>query len=224
MPYVSIEDLSAKIHQDLEEIREGKEGIRQKISIIEGPPEVLTSTPESISISFNGNYRALTDFNSSAYVSTLNMIKEGNNRVSGFMNMLLEDSLRTLEMEQPTEQVAVSYPFNDLTFIHYINPRVTIKYADMLDSFMKPAPAKLTKRSTIGDFHKLRIMMNEEGKNVLREKGLIDDKFIEDYKPQVQDNFMFVNLEGTMHRLDFYQKLYSSEPKLGQGIVVLLEE
>src|SRR3989344_5593265 len=219
--YIILEDLENKIDKSLKEIREGREGISQSVSNIEADEKVLKLTPENISIVFNWNYKALTDHNSRVYIFTKNMIKEGNNRVGKFDKLLLEDSLKMLECEGiPKELVVLSYPYENVTLTHHIQPISTPKYKDIIDSLIKPAPEDIKRinvRSKIGDFAKLR-MINTSMEEILRGKGLIDDTFLEEYKPAMQENGLYVKLQGVINRLNSYKNSCVT-PSIKQNIL-----
>lgn len=216
--YIILDDLENKINKSLEEIREGREGITQSVSDIKGNSETLKLTPETIFIVFNWNYNALTEHNSRIYVCAKNIIKEGNDRVGKFDRLLLEDSLKMLGCEgNPKELVVLSYPYENVTLTHHIQPISTPKYKDVIEGLIKPASERIDKRSRIGDFAKLR-MFYSGGEEILRGKGLIDDNILEEYKPEMKENGLYIKIQGAVNRLNHYRNLCVT-PSIKQNIL-----
>ena len=195
MCYVLVDDLIEKISSDLENLREGREGVRQKAEFLR-PENLLRETPESISIVLGRDYSAITDYNARMYVYTGNFLKEGEKRAGKFKTVLLYDSLNTIGSE-PEEVTALSYPFEDSVFIHQLEPRRTPQHKNVITAFINPPPKRITNRSVIGDLVKIKMMKEQGQEEYLREKGLIDDDFINDYKPQLIDGKSYVLLGGT---------------------------
>jgi hypothetical protein len=216
-PYVKIDDLLAKINSELAESREGREGIEQSMTPAK-PGELSGRIPESVTIAFGRDYSDLTENNARTYADVTNFLTTGNNRMNAFKKKILEDSLETLGGD-PEEPTALSYEFENLDFVHQLEPRKSPKHKDVVYAFIKEAPENITKRTRIGDLVKVEMLMNGD-RDMLEEKGLVDDEFIETYKPVRRADAAYVRLEGVKERLEHYRDA-TAKPTVEQNVYML---
>jgi hypothetical protein len=202
-PYLAADMLAAKLKKDLAEILTGREGIRQEVKLISH-----IEIPEQLDISLDKKYDSLTEANAITYARAHNMIEEGNRRVTGFSDLLFQESMRLIgELEWPT---AVEYRFGGWAFRHHIEPRTRYKHSEVIKAFIREMPKKLTKRSRIGDL----VLAQHAG-------GIpLDESFVSDYDPRHIDGRTYVRLQGTRDRLESYRERYSS-PAIEQNLYAL---
>ena len=221
-PFVDLDVLEGKLERDLKEILEGKEGVEHTNQGILGPDGQLIKTgegeaPRILVISFDIDYGELTPGNANVYWDALNFLARWNERASVFKEEVKEDSLRVLG-GKPEKPRAVRYPFDGVAFYHQLEPRTRTSYADVFEKFTKPVGKVVRKGAAIGDFPKVKLYFDEGGEALLREKALVDDGFIADYKPRKeQDGRIFVRLQGVADRLSRYRK---GKPYLEQNFFV----
>ncbi len=193
-------------------------GIIQNVSII-SPEGLLTEIPNELVVSFRGrNYYAFTESNLRIFQLAKNMLAEGGRRTVGydekthrggkvvkryikrFMELLLDDTLAQLGLksgEVPEETPEpFSYPFESgNAYLHKIERRVRPAYSEILDKFVKEFPGVVKKNSTFGDFSALEMMQKDPKlEETLREKGLIDDEFVEDYGARRRGDHVMLRL------------------------------
>lgn len=224
-PYIRAQMVIDKLKEDVKTKR-GEEITEHKVDLIR-PGELRIWVPEHIAVVWSRDYSALTDYNARVYQGALSMINEGDKRAVGFKDedgkevkrfkkLLLEDSLQTLS-GVPSNPVALLYPFENMIFIHQLEPRRPIRHSDVVNAFIQPLPERLTKRSKAGDL----IIANEvERIEALREKGLVSDEFVVDYNPTVREGHVYVRLRGVQKRLvDYKQKFVN--PTIEQNISMI---
>jgi len=221
-PYVSISDLLGKLKSDLKTLLEGREGVSQSLKIVK-PAELLAKIPQTVSIVFDRDYSALTDYNGRIYVEAVNLSGEGDKRAKLFKASLLEDSLKTIGVQSKKdlkEVVTLSYPFESADFIHQLEPRTVPSYGGILDAFIHPAPERIAINSKIGDFIKVVMMMSDDGlAETLRNKGLVNEEFVASYKPVRREENVYVRLKGVLERLKRYRADFIT-PTVEQNIIL----
>ena len=217
--YISADLLLEKLQKDIETMLKGKEDIKQELYFT-APEENI---PEILPVVYGRNYSAFTEFNAREAHKSKNFVKEGNSRANKFKSILLEDSLKTLGIEKPSdveESVELAYPFEYFTFRHLITPESTPQNKQLMDKLIKPAPKRLTTKSTIGEYVLLQIWKNQA--QVLTEKKLIDEDFLKDYNPRLLGERVFISLEGVIKRFTNYRKEFI-KPSLNQHIYAVIK-
>ena len=215
--YASVDYLIDELRNSIDKLTEGKEDVSYSLELVE-PEELVSRVPKHLQISLDRDYSALTDYNTRMYFVTDNFIDSGNKRISPFKDMLLNDSLQVLG-EAPKRPRNVSYPFENTTFIHQLEPRETPSYKSIIDSLMKKPPKKINKKSKIGDLEKIRMTKDSDLNVLLRDQKLIDDDFFADYNPITRRDKFYVNLEGLKKR--FYQHRRDNlSPSIEQNILI----
>jgi hypothetical protein len=216
--YTNMNMLKSKLNRDKQDITSGKEGVEQKLlGKVSGVNlvEVGESIPPSeFSFSFNMDYSQLTDEVASLYWDALNFLKAWGGYAANFKQEVKEDSLQVLG-GKPKEPVAVKYPFEGIVFYHQLEPRERTSYSKVFESFMKQAPLKITKKSSIGDFRKIEMYLENEEQ--LWDKNLLDENFLSDYNPRQRDGDVYVRIDGVRDRLSKYSK---GKPFLEQNFTV----
>jgi hypothetical protein len=220
--FVDLSVLKDKIESELKASLEGKEGIKQGITLMR-PSDLITYFPERVPIVLENRYEALSEYNGRMFVMAENMISEGNRRTDGyavdgneimmFKRLLLKDSLERIGDYRIKVPKAVGYAFEQFTFVHQLEPRERIAYASIVNSFIRQSPKKITRKSKIGDFSIIKAMLDGEStKAQFSGLGLIDGEFIKDYAAFRQDGTNYVRLHGVKDRLKKYRadftKLY----------------
>lgn len=234
-PYVLIDMLEKKLENDIKNILEGKEGIKQTLTRIS--PE-NPKVPAKTSIAFDRDYSKLTESNARLHIGAYLLKQEGDRRTIGykdektgedirrFKKLLLEDSFQLIGGKPKEEGVySVPYPFENIIFVNQLEVRKNRKHKDIVYSFIKPAPEKrIQKRSKIGDFVKINMIKRENAENLLREKEQIDDQFMNDYKPTIRKGKIYVSLDGIRRRLTQYNFKLVSPPNVEQNIYITFPE
>lgn len=186
---------------------EGKEGITQELEL-DRPVELRNEIPEKIIVMPGWNYAAVTDYNGRAWALAKNFKKEGDNRANKFKKLVLVDSLKTLDKDSESFKKegkieTLQYTFDDIIFLHQLEPRSQLQYNNMILLFNKEIPNQPRTNSKIGDLVKIEAMRDAELARKLKEKGLINDEFIGIYKPRERNNEMYVRLTGIGERLKY---------------------
>jgi hypothetical protein len=217
-PYVSVSILIKKLNNDVANLLEGREGIRQELEI-KRPLIIPEGDFKVVPIVFGRDYSQISETNARAYINALNLIKTGEKRTTGykegeeiikrFKMLLLDDSLQILGGE-PKEPTALTYPYENYVFIHQLEPRTIYSHKEIIDSLIKEPPKELKKNSRIGDLKKVELMLLKNLDDVLKKKGLIDEEFISDYKPVRRGDDVFVKLKGVKKRLEKYEEICSN--------------
>jgi len=207
--YLSLDLLEEKLTRDQEEALTGKEGVEQRVILPNG------EVPELLVVSFDFDYGTLTQENAVQYGTATTFLKEWNSLAKKFKEAVKEDSLALLG-RVPTQPVAIRYGFNGTVFYHHLEPRKRVAYREVVGEFVKPFTPKPRKGSKVGDFPKLR--RHAEGQeDFLREKELIDDRFLETYRPRTRDGNLYVRHQGVSERLETYS---TGKPFLEQNFSV----
>lgn len=209
---------------------EGKEGIRQEVTLVT-PIELLISIPDVMHINLERNYGMVAESNARAWQEAQNMVDEGSKRTVGykvegtkdyvkrFKRLVLDDSLQILG-ETPKTPVALMYPFEAINFKHQLEPRETTSYEPIIDSFLREVPKVIKSNSRIGDF--VIISMIAEGNvELLMQKKMLKDEFIQDYDPQKEEGKTYIRIAGLKKRLEDYTKKNTS-PTLEQNFSIIL--
>lgn len=219
--FVDILVLQEKLERDRTQILQGKEGVEQtNLGLVNTDGNIIKPSPDlapvRLSIGLDVDYTELTENNANVYWSALNFLKAWDASAKAFKDEVKEDSLRVLGGE-PDKPIAVRYPFRNVVFYHQLEPRERISYVNVFEALMKPVPKTIRKGGKIGDLHKLR-MYAEDYKDLLLEKELIDNEWIEDYQPRIEsDGRIFIRLTGIRKRLAQYSK---GSPFLEQNFYV----
>ena len=224
--YIDLDVLIEKLEGDVKTLLEGKAGVQQKIALVK-PQELITNVPNIISIVLGRDYSALSEYNGRMFIGAENMIKEGDGRTVGykegsievkrFKKLLLDDSLQTIGA-YPKAPTVVAYPFDEFTFVHQLEPRTRHEYGEIIAAFLKGFPTRIARNSKIGDFIKIKEMMQDEAlRKKLVESGLVDESFSRDYNPTRRDKVIYVRLQGVIDRLERYRK-DTINPYLEQNI------
>jgi hypothetical protein len=208
-PYVAVEDLMVTIQEDLENILDGKEGVKQSVHLV-NPDEAVEEVPESISITLGRDYSALTEFHATMYETAKRFVAQGNAQANAYKKKIKKDSVDTLG-DTPDDVVALAYAFENLTFVHQLEPRFTPKHKDILYAFIKEKPKRFTKRSKFGDFVKAQMLVDKGEAKVLEDKGLVDSAFRETYQPIRRKEKVFVRLYGLRDKLEEYYKRITTD-------------
>lgn len=225
----------------LKKLKAAGKSITQNVTIV-SPESLLTEIPGEFVVLFGGrNYSAFTESNLRIFQLAKNMIAEGKRRTVGydekvfdetldkevktyvkrFMELLLDDTLAQLGLkpgEVPEETPEpFSYPSESgRSYLHKIERRVKPAYTEILDKFVKDFPSVVKKNSVFGDFSALEEMQKNTGlEERLREKELIDDEFMEDYRARRRGDRVMVRLGevderrrpwGVIKRVEKYRK------------------
>src|SRR3989344_901228 len=192
--YILVLDLSTRLKRDVKRIRSSSFGVSQAIEPV-SPLELLSrSSPSLISIAFDRDYSKLTEYNAEIYIMAEKFIELGKKRASGFEEMLFAESLKTLGVQRPETVASLAYPFENITITHQLEPRTSSKYAEIVGAFISPAPAKVIRvDSKIGDLIKVNMFLDEDSFENLRNKGLVDNKFMDSYKPIIREGKVYIN-------------------------------
>src|SRR3989344_2963308 len=132
--------------------------------------------------------------NTEIYIMAEKFIELGKKRASGFEEMLFAESLKTLGVQRPETVASLAYPFENITITHKLEPRTSSKYAEIVGAFISPAPAKVIRvDSKIGDLIKANMFLDKDSFENLRNKGLVDNKFMDSYKPIIREGKVYIN-------------------------------
>jgi hypothetical protein len=204
-PFVSVDDLTAKLDELRENSLEGKEGVSQGIKLVK--PEVLVEkAPEVCTIVFGRDYSALTEYNARLYVAVDLAVKQGNAAAKDFKKRVLNDSLQTVGVSADalSEVVTLAYPYEHWTFLHQMEPRNPTEHSKVVEALTKEWPQAIRSNSNIGDLTMVARMVDDKTRGILQSKGLADDKFMAEYRPTKRDGEMYVRLQGVSDRLKKY--------------------
>jgi len=215
-PYLTTSEAINELSRLVSASLKGKEWFKLKLDP-KSPPELLEKIPEVVSVIPTADYKNLNESNASLYFKSDLLLKEGEKRTENFMKFLLEYSLKAIGYE-PKQITMIPHVFGEMSFIHQIEPRTKTSYSDIIDAFMKEPPKQITTRSRIGDLFLARMVKGEEpGERFLREKGLVDDKFIREYNPVIREDEIYVRLNGIIKKLEFYKSKFT-ESTIEQNI------
>jgi len=203
-PYVAVNDVLKYIDGELSAHLEGKEGIEQKLELA-SPAVLVADIPQSVVIVVGRDYSAMTDSNARTYEGARKFLKEGNAQARRFKEDLLSDSLATIGSDV-TEVVALAYPFEDVSFIHQLEPRKPTLHKDILYALIKEKPKKITTKSTMGDLVRANMFAESGGRELLVAKGLLSPEFMSAYSPAVRDEKAYVRLQGLVDMFGKYVK------------------
>ncbi len=204
-------DLILNKYDELISFKETRNGINNIISSIPSLEEV--DLADIIKISISRNYSSISELNGLMYLTAKKFIKEGDSRAKAFKELLREESLKFMGVtnsDNLSEVSLVGYEFNNYKLICQLEPRSTTKYVEVLNALFKSEPKQIRSNSKIGDLEKVKIII-QNGSNYLRDKGLIDDSFLETYKPLVRDDKIYVKLNGVVLKFKEYQELYTTK-------------
>ncbi|MBI2670676.1 hypothetical protein HYX18_01710 [Candidatus Woesearchaeota archaeon] len=207
-PYILVDEIMKKINEDLQNFLIGKEGILQSLGIIK-PEDLTKEIPRLIVIVLGRNYSAVTEYNSRTYVDAQKVLIEGERRVSLFERLLYEDACKVIGTDKPKETVEVLFPFENITILYQMISTSRTSYGDIINAFIKEKPEVLKTNSVFGDLVKAQIYKNEEEKNKLQQKGLLDEEFEIYYKPRIRSGDIYIRLNGVIRRLEVYKKKYT---------------
>lgn len=197
-PYVLVDNLIGKLERDLENILEGKEGISQSLTC---PPQ---PSVDRLTIELARDYSKFIVENAMAFIAASQLLEHGSENYKVFKDLLEDSSLEVLG-GKPATPVVVTYPFEHAVFRHHLDPRITVKYAEIINTaLLKDPTERITRRSRIGDLKLARLVKDEVLAQTLREKDLLDPEFILDYHPIIRDGQVYVRLEGVISRLEAY--------------------
>ncbi len=228
--YVHSKMVKEKLIEYVNTSLEGKEGIKQEVKLIK-PEQLLTSIPEVMHINLGRDYKAVAESNARAWQEAQNMVEEGGKRTVGFQvkgtkeyvkrfkRLVLEDSLQILG-EVPKTPVALMYPFPMISFKHQIEPRETVSYEPIIDSFLKEVPKVIKSNSKIGDLT-LIDLISEGKKEWLQEKKVLSEDFLKDYDPQKEEGKTYIRIEGLKKRLQEHTKK-NTTPTIEQNFSIIL--
>ncbi len=226
-PYISALDIFSRIFEKVTEVTSKYEGISQSLKLVK--PKTLGEAPNKMTIVYDRDYSNMSEDNAKTYLKALAMKKEGDEItgkgfktkdekgeeefVKGFKDILLYESLSVAGIkEEDVEKIySILYPFYDseVSFIHQIEPRESTSFGTVINSLIKQPNSKkpnanIKANMNIGDLPKIAII-SLDGKDALMEKGLIDEKFIQDYSPKIRNGIPYIRLNGLIDRLNDYR-------------------
>jgi|GEM_PF-6576317 len=212
--YLPIDRLEEKLGELSEKYR-GEEGLKRELKLEK--PEI--QVPEVFVYLLDQDYSKPTGTNARYWAEARQMLEEGEKRTVGykedgkqikrFKEILYEESLSQLGSE-PESPARVPYAFDGIVFIHQLEPRKRKQYSKIYQALVKERPKKLTENSRIGDFEKIKLMILAGAEGELRELGLVDDEFMQDYQPHVRNGRIYVRLNGLIKRIGEYENRFST--------------
>ena len=216
-PYLPLTVLVQRIDEEVIERTETRSGVTQKITVT-GPADLRLEVPETLHISAERDYSKPVKFNAESYVRTSNLAHYNGTLSKNFTQLLLEDGLSQIG-GTPEHIVSLVYHFDNAAFVHQVEPRNFVSYGKIVSGFRKEAPRVLKTNSVIGDFP-LLLLVNEGAEARLREKGLIDDRFLAAYDMQKIDGEPYVRLAGVNERLAYHRQR-NTKPAIEQNVKML---
>lgn len=214
--YLPLFSLITRIEDAKEASLEGKDGISQSVDVKE-PEELMVCVPDEIGIVSERDYGAWTEANAKAYVEGGNLAGVNDAAIRGFRAELLDDTLKKFG-EEPKRLIGVCYAFDSGVFIHQVEPRISVSYGDIVNGFNKSPPKRITTKSRIGDLRLLELV-HGNAEQMLRDKKLVDDKFLQIYDMQPRDGKPYVRIAGVVERLA-YHRAACTESTVEQNIIM----
>lgn len=220
--YIRVKDVLDQTLELMSKYREGREGVSRRVSAC-APEKLLNEVPKSLTVVIGQGYDMLTQQNAQTYLKAQNLIRASESNSKEYEEMLLNETLQQLGLNRPKQVVSVLYAYDDLAFEHQIEPRQTPKHKAVIDALIKAVPERITKLSKAGDLALAVRLLNDDNTDFFRTKGLIDDNWLNDYRPRVREDQVYVRLEGLMSRLHRYRTEFVTQG-LEQNIKVVLQD
>ena len=208
-PYIAIPVLISKIEHEKEQIKTGTEGVSQSVEVYD-PNSTLEDEVEFLPFDPDRDYAPLTDYNAWFYAISEIFLKEGTKRDGEFKKLLKAQSI-----EQVGGKVArmahARYPYSMSGWLNQLEYRETPEYGKIFAAFHKEQPAKLTKRSSIGDLQLGNVLaFHDPLLEQLLERGVVTEESIgeyrTDYHPIRRAERGYLRLRGVIQRFERYKR------------------
>jgi len=196
--------LEEKLEAEVRKAKQGKGGISRSLNLLD--PSMPAKAPSRITLVNDHDYSSLNDYNAQNWRRTERFVEEGNSRVDPFEQLLLETSKAALGNDTDRTR-GVPYVFEHFYFVHLFKHTSSPSYATMIGAFAHPMPSKVRKGGKLGDFSRARLVHDPEvGEQLLRDKELLNNDFMEAYDPQKVRGDVYVRLDGVISRLTAYRQ------------------
>ncbi len=194
------------LKESIEKSKKGKEGFERKFELI-SPENLKKFVPRKVTIVFGQDYSVQTESNARIFVESNNFLHMYDEYAEEFKKKVRDDSFDILGREI-SKAAAVLYSFDNYRFQHIIIPRYLIKYQKVIESLTKEPPRNITKKSKIGDMEKIKLIIIDGAEEFLKEKKLLDEHFLNDYKPTRAGDRIFLRADGILKRVRDYENKF----------------
>jgi len=183
-PYIGLDDVIKKIKELRETALEGKEGIRQKVSV-RAPPNIIREGLEKVIYKLGKDYSAGTEENAADFVRAMTLQEAINENFYKKFIKKIEERTGYDDTNPPSKTVQEFIRVGSYLFPVQVIPRESISYAPIINTLIQPYKKRITSKT--GELIRLR-------------EGLADDVLAR-YAPKIRENKMFILLETLQERL-----------------------